>query len=777
MEIKKVGVIGSGVMGMGIAAQVANAGLPVVLLDIVPSEGPRSALAAGAIKKALKTKPAPFMHKRVAKKVTPGNLEDNLDMLADCDLIIEVIIERLDLKHSLYRKIESVARPDAIITSNTSTIQRSRLIEGMPAERAQRFAITHFFNPPRYMKLLELVAGDEVDAEVIATLTRFCDVKLGKGVVNCKDTPGFIANRLGTMWISSATAAARNHGFGVDEADVLVGKAFGIPSTGVFALMDLVGLDLMPLVGRSLYDNVPDGDAFKDVFQEDPMVMQMVEKGYTGRKGLGGFFRMNKDGGKRVKEALNLETGEYHVARKPKFGSVDAARKGGPRATLEFGDKSAAMSWEWISQTLTYCADLAFAICDGIQATDDGMKMGYGWKWGPFELMDQIGPKWIADKLASEGRAVPALLETVGDGTFYKVEHGALMVMNADGSYNAVKRADGVLLLSDIKLTSEPVYKNRAASVWDIGDGVLNVEFHTKMNAFEEGHMKALGKAMDMIENDDQYVAMTIYNEDPRAFSAGANIGEALFAANIAMWPAIQMSIAGGQKVFQRLRFSNFPVVAAPAGLALGGGCEVCLASNAIQAHAELYTGLVEAGVGFVPGWGGCKELVRRHMSNPRSPKGPMPGPAKAFELIATAAVSTSAMEAYDNLVFTKDDGISMNRDRLLADAKARALAMVAAGFTPPAPYEYRLPGPTGATGFKMALEEFHAKGIASDYDVVIGGELAHILSGGNTDPTEVITEDDMLKMEQESFVKLAKNPKTLARIEHMLNTGKPLRN
>ena len=259
--------------------------------------------------------------------MTPGNLEDNLDMLADCDLIIEVIIERLDLKHSLYRKIESVARPDAIITSNTSTIQRSRLIEGMPAERAKRFAITHFFNPPRYMKLLELVAGDEVDADVISTLTRFCDVKLGKGVVNCKDTPGFIANRLGTMWISSATAAAKNHGFGVDEADVLVGEAFGIPSTGVFALMDLVGLDLMPLVGRSLYDNVPDGDAFKDVFQEDPMVMQMVEKGYTGRKGLGGFFRMNKDGGKRVKEALNLETGEYYVARKSKFGSVDAARK------------------------------------------------------------------------------------------------------------------------------------------------------------------------------------------------------------------------------------------------------------------------------------------------------------------------------------------------------------------------------------------------------------------------------------------------------------------
>ena len=777
MEIKKVAVIGSGVMGMGIAAQVANAGLPVVLLDIVPDDGPRSALAQGAISKALKARPAPFMHKRVAKKVTPGNLEDDLEKLADCDLIIEVIIERLELKHALYRKVEAVARPDAIITSNTSTIQRARLIEGMPAERAKRFAITHFFNPPRYMRLLELVAGDNVDADVIDTLTTFCDVNLGKGVVRCKDTPGFIANRLGTMWISSATNAAKNHGFRVDEADVLVGKAFGIPSTGVFALMDLVGLDLMPLVGRSLYDNLPDGDAFRKVFHEDPMVLQMVEKGYTGRKGLGGFYRMNKEGGRKVKEALNLETGEYYVASKPKFDSVEAARKGGPRATLEFGDKTSAMSWEWLRQTLSYCAELAFDICDGIQATDDGMKLGYGWKWGPFELMDRIGPKWIADKLEAEGYAVPALLRAVGDGTFYKVENGELMVMDQAGAYVPVKRADGVLLLSDIKLTSEPLFRGRSASVWDIGDGVLNVEFHSKMNAFEEGHFKALNMAMDTIERDEKYVALTIYNEDPRAFSAGANLGEALFAANTAMWPVVQMSIMNGQKALKRLRFTNFPVVAAPAGLALGGGCEVCLAANAIQGHAELYIGLVEAGVGLVPGWGGCKELIRRHTSNPRGPKGPMPGPMKAFELIATAAVSTSAMEARDNLVFTQEDGITMNRDRLLADAKARALAMVDSGFTSPEPVEFRLPGPSGATAFHMGLDDYKAKGIASDYDMVVGAELAIILSGGASDPTETLGEDDILKMEQESFMKLLKNQKTLARIEHMLNTGKPLRN
>ena len=777
MKIEKVAVIGSGVMGMGIAAQVANAGLPCVLLDIVPKEGPRNALAEGAIKKALKQKPAPFMHKRVAKKITPGNLDDNLDMLADCDLIIEVIIERLDLKHSLYRRIEEVARPDAIITSNTSTIQRSRLVEDMPAVRRSRFAITHFFNPPRYMKLLEIVAGDEVDADVVQTLTDFCDVKLGKGVVNCNDTPGFIANRLGTMWISSAANATRDHGLGVDEADVLVGRAFGVPNTGIFALMDLVGLDLMPLVGKSLYDNVPQGDPFKSVFREDPMVLQMVEKGYTGRKGLGGFFRMNKEGGKRVKEALDLETGEYRRAEKPSFDSIKAARKGGPRAVLEFGDKTSEFCWDWLSTTLTYSADLAFEICEGIQATDDGMKLGYGWKWGPFELMDKIGPKWIADKLAAEGRAVPQLLQTVGEGTFYKVEDGQMLVMNQDGSYAPVKRPDGVQLLSDVKLASEPVFKNRSASVWDIGDGVLNVEFHTKMNAFDEGMFKALNAALDMIEKSDDYVAMTIYNEDARAFSAGANIGEALFAANMAMYPVIQQSIAAGQKTFQRIRFSEFPVVAAPAGLALGGGCEVCLASNAVQAHAEFYSGLVEAGVGFVPGWGGCKEMVRRHWQNPRRPNGPMPALSKAFELIATAAVSTSAMEARDNGIIDGAGGISMNRDRLLADAKARALAMVAQGFTPPEKAEFNLPGPAARTGFQMALDDFHAKGIASDYDVVIGTKLAHIISGGDTDVTEVVDEDQLLKMEQEAFIALAKQPKTLARIEHMLDTGKPLRN
>ena len=775
-EIKKIAVIGSGVMGMGIAAQCANAGFKVDLLDIVPDGAKdRDIVAKDAIKKALKTDPAPFMHKSRAKYVTPGNLEDHMDRLADVDWIIEVIIERADIKQDLYRKLAAVAKADAIITSNTSTIPLSILTDGMEPARAARFAITHFFNPPRYMPLLELVTTDATDARVREGLRHVCDVALGKKVIDCQDTPGFIGNRLGTLWIQVATNAAEDHDLTIEESDALAGRHFGIPSTGIFKLMDLVGLDLGPYVSKSLYDNVNQGDMFREEYRESKLLEGMIAEGYTGRKGKGGWYRLNKIDGQKVKEVKDLKTGEYRPVEKAK-GAALAVSKKGARAVFEAGDKLATAAWEYMSKYFVYAADHALDIANSIFDVDEAMKTGYGFKWGPFELMDEVGPKWIADKLREEGRTVPALLDAVGDGTFYKIEDGERFFMLADGSYTPVVRPEGVLLLSDIKRRSEPVMRNGSASVWDIGDGVLCFEFTSMANSLDEGTMTMLSKTIATIDKSDDYKALVIHNEG-KNFSVGANIGLMLFASNIAAWPQVQSGIRGGQDVFMKLRFGNFPVVSAPSGIAVGGGCEILMHSDAVQAHAETYTGLVEVGVGVMPGWGGCKEMIRRHLGNKRAPRGPMPALVKAFELIGTAQVAKSAMEAQrDFLIINEDDTITFNKERVLFDAKQRALGMVE-GYQPPEEETFRLPGATGRAAIDMALHDFNMKGMASDYDVHVGREVAMVLTGGDTDVTEELTERDLLKLEQKHFVALTKQPKTLARLEHMLSTNKPLRN
>jgi len=404
------------------------------------------------------------------------------------------------------------------------------------------------------------------------------------------------------------------------------------------------------------------------------------------------------------------------------------------------------------------------------------MKTGYGFKWGPFELMDEVGPQWIADKLREEGRAVPALLDAVGAGSFYKVEDGERSYMLADGSFAKVVRPDGVLLLSDIKMRTEPVMKNSSASVWDLGDGVLCFEFTSMANSLDEGIMVMLNKTISAIEKGDEYKALVIHNEG-KNFSVGANIGVMLFSANIAAWPQLQAGIKGGQDVYMKLRFGKFPVVSAPSGIAVGGGCEILMHSDAVQAHAETYTGLVEVGVGVMPGWGGCKEMVRRHLGNKRSARGPMPALVKAFELIGTAQVAKSAMEAQrDFLIINEKDTITFNKERVLFDAKQRALGLLD-GYEPPEEETFRLPGATGRAAVDLALHDFHMKGMASDYDVHVGREVAMVLTGGDTDVTEELTERDLLKLEQKHFVALAKQPKTLARLEHMLSTNKPLRN
>jgi len=774
-EINKVAVIGAGVMGAGIAAHVANAGVPVVLLDIVPDGAEnRNVIAEGAVQKLLKNKPAAFMSKRNAKLVTTGNIKDNMDLLADCDWIVEVVLERLDVKQDLYKKIEAVRKKGSIVSSNTSTIPLKNLTEGLGDDFAKDFLITHFFNPPRYMRLLEIVSGPKTRQDAVDLINDFGDKRLGKCMVTCKDTPGFIANRIGTLWMSSATRFAFEMGLTVEETDAIAGKPCGFPKTGIFGLMDLVGIDLGPHVAASMLATLPEKDMYRDIYQDNDLIKKMIADGYTGRKGKGGFYRINKEGGKKVKESIDLNTGEYAPSVKAQLKSVKAGRKG-LRAVVEFDDKGGQYVRKMLAHTLSYAASLVPEIADHIYAVDDAMKTGYAWKWGPFEMIDQLGPKWFAEMLAEDGLDVPELLTKVGDGTFYRVENGVLQYFDLDGAYKAVPRPEGVLLLSDIKRASEPVAKNGSASLWDIGDGVLCLEFHTKMNSLDEGIFKQIKKADKLITKGD-FKALVIHNEGEN-FSVGANIGLALFAANVGLWPVIEGSIADGQNTFKGLKYANYPVVGAPAGMALGGGCEILLHSDWIQAHAETYIGLVEVGVGVVPGWGGCKEMMQRWLTNKRRPGGPMPAVAKVFEMVSTAYVATSAAEGQEGLYLKPDaSGVTMNRDRLLADAKAKALELLD-GYTPPEPIEFRLPGPGGKAALTMAVDGFHKAGKALDHDVTVSTALAGVLTGGDTDITEVLSEDDMLTLEREAFIGLLKTEPTLDRIEHMLTTGKPLRN
>ena len=772
-SIQKVAVIGSGVMGSGIAAQVANAGLEVILLDIVAEGSDRDAVARGAIQRMRKTNPAPLMHPRNAGRIRPGNLDDHLDWLADCDLVIEAVLENLEIKKDLYQKVDAHRRSDCIVTSNTSTIPLDHLVADMPEDFREHFAVTHFFNPPRYMRLLELVAGSVTRAGVITALRDFGDRLLGKSVVDCKDTPGFIANRIGILWMGVAVRFAFEDGITVEEADAIIGKPMGIPKTGIFGLLDLVGIDLQPHVERSMLSLLPEGDMYRDIHRRSEFIEKMIADGYTGRKGKGGFYRLNRSGGGKIKEALDLSSGEYHRAKTPTLESVEAAR-GGLRALVEHPDHGGQYAWRVLSHTLSYAAALVPEIADDIHAVDEAMKNGYAWKWGPFELIDKLGPRWFAERLAAEGMVVPPLLEKVGDSNFYRTENGRLQYFGTDGAYHNVERADGVLLLSDIKRSSDQIAGNASASLWDIGDKVLCLEFHSKMNAVDEGIMTMTASAMKMIPAQG-YEALVIHNEGTN-FSVGANVGLALFAANIAAWPKITESVKQGQDIYKKLKFAPFPVIGAPSGMALGGGCEILLHCDVIEAHAETYMGLVEVGVGLVPAWGGCKEMLLRWSDNPKHAKGPMPAVSKVFETVATATVAKSAEEARSLLYLRPNDGIVMNRDRLLARAKERALSMVK-DYMPPEPRELQLPGPSGETAMTLVLNDFRRAGKATDHDVTVGKKLAHVLAGGKVDPTETLTEDKLLNLERAAIVSLLRTSPTLDRIEHMLETGKPLRN
>jgi len=769
-EIRKVAVIGSGVMGSQIAAQVANAGVPVLLLDIIPADATdRNVLAKGALDRMIKAEPSPFMHPDAAKLVECGNIDDDLAKIKDCDWILEAVLENPKIKSDLYKRVDAIRQPGAIVASNTSTIPLAHLIGDQSPAFGKDFMITHFFNPVRYMRLLELIIGPKTDAASIELMRVFCDRALGKGVVPCNDTPGFIANRLGMFWLQSAVNAAMDLGLTVEEADEVCGRPMGIPRTGVFGLIDLVGIDLMPLIGKSLLSTLGPDDTYRHIYQEPELFQKMIADGYTGRKGKGGFYRFAKTETGKVKESINLETGEYAPSVAPKIPLLETAGKD-LRILCESDDKIGQFAWRVLSEMLCYAFNLVPATVPDITFVDEGMRLGYNFKFGPFELMDKLGADWMIERLKSEGRPIPELLQKASGKSFYRVDSGRMEFLQVDGTFAPMKRAAGVMVLADIKRATKPVEKNGSASLWDIGDGVLCLEFTSKANALDGDIFSMIHRAIALIgDGSGAWKGLVVYNEADN-FSAGANLSLIRDSIKAGNFDAVDAFIKQGQAAYSALRTASFPSVAAPAGAAMGGGCEVTLHCSAVQAYCELSIGLVETGVGLIPGWGGCTQMLGRAFAQATAEG--VPAVNRVFELISGARASKSAADAKALGFLLDSDSISMNRDRLLFDAKARVLEL-AKGYTPPKPWTFNLPGPSGKSALELMLEATKL----APHDVTIGKMLADVLCGVEGGLSGSVTEAQMMDAERAVFVKLAKTPETLARIEHMLEKGKPLKN
>ena len=775
--IKKVAVIGSGVMGSGIAAHCANAGCEVLLLDIVDDESSdRNIIAKNAIKYMHKSNPEMLMQRKNSKLITPGNIDDDLHKLIDCDWVIEVIIENLDIKKKLYKKLAQNIGKDTILSSNTSTIPRSELITDMANDLSSRFLITHFFNPPRYLPLLEVVSSPEVNADVLDRFCTFADIDLGKRVTICNDSPGFIGNRLGIYFIQRAYKATIDHGLSIEQADAMLGRPIGLPKTAVFALMDLVGIDLIPHVTGSLISHLGENDPFHKIAGVGKdTITSMIDEGYTGRKGKGGFYRLNRENGKKIKEARSLITGEYKTAkRKAGFSSAKMGKRG-IAEIMDCDDKGAEFVTDVLLDSLSYAAYIVPEVSEDIYAIDGAMKVGYNWKKGPFEMMDAIGPKSMVNRLNDSNKSVPPFLALAAEkGMFYGIDSGEITRLSPNGEMVKIERNEETLTVADLKRRGKPLERNASASIWDMGDQVLLVEYHTKMNAMDPMNMEMLLNAVDMAENEG-WKGVVIGN-DAANFCAGANLGLALFAANLAAWKDLDDFIGLGQDTYQTLKFSEVPIVAASAGLCLGGGAEVLMHCDAIQAHSESYVGLVEVGVGIIPAWGGCKEYLGRIKEFGLVSNGPMGAVMKAFEVIGTAQVAKSADQAQTMGFLGPNDRITMNRDRLLSDAK-KTLIELSKDYSPPEPRTYSLPGPSGKAALELAVNDLALSGKVTPHDIVVTNALAEILTGGDTDITDILEEDDILAMEKIAITTLAKNTDTLDRMQHMLETGKPLRN
>jgi 3-hydroxyacyl-CoA dehydrogenase len=801
LQIGKAAVLGAGTMGAAIAAHLSNAGIPTLLLDIAPRElnedeqkkgltldAPqvRYRIVNSLFEAAKKLKPAPFMLGDNANLISLGNFEDDLHKIKDCDFVIEAIVENLEIKHKLFSEVEKHKKLGAVIASNTSGIPIESIAAPFSDDFKKNFLGIHFFNPPRYMKLVEVIPTADTNGEVACAVSGFLNERLGKGVVPAKDRPNFIANRIGVFSMMATIKEMIETGLTPTEVDQITGKAIGHASSATFRTSDLVGLDVTAHVVNNLYPAIPD-DEDREVFQTPELIKTLMEKKILGDKTGGGFFKKSKDAeGKRQILELDLETFEYKPQTKTKFPSLDAAKQIEelPKRikTLVWGkDNVGEFLWKTTSRISRYAANRIPEIADTIVEIDNAIKWGFGWEIGVFETWDAIGVRESVERMRAEGQAIPANVQRMlesGAETFYKYENGVKSFYDlVNSGYKEIADQQGVIFLKSVKDRTGVIKKNAGASLVDIGDGVACLEFHSKMNSIGGDTVQMMNFAIDEVERN--HVGLVVGNQSGN-FSAGANIMLLLLAAQEEEWDDINQMIRALQNAVMRLRYSAKPVVTAPYGLTLGGGCEIAMHGNKVRAAGETYIGLVEVGVGLIPAGGGTKELTMRAMDAAKNTPDadPLAFLKKTFETIAMGKVATSAQEARSWGILRSFDSISMNGDRLIADAKQEVLALAETGYVPPVERTDILAlGAQAQAAIKLALHMMRSGGFISDHDHLIGTKLAKIMSGGDLNHTSFVSERYLLDLEREAFLSLCGERKTQERIAGMLKTGKPLRN
>ncbi len=798
-RIQKVAVLGAGTMGSRIAAHLANAGVPSYLLDIVPPDADgkaRNNIAQAGLDAAVKSKPAAFFEPPLARLITIGNFEDNLQWVAEADWIIEAVAENLDIKRSLLKRVEAVRRAGTITTTNTSGLPVAKIAEGFSEDFRRCWFGSHFFNPPRYMRLLEIIPTADTDRGAIEAIAHLADLRLGKGVVYAKDTPNFIANRIGTFSVLNAIRLMQELDLSIEEVDALTGSAVGWPRSATFRTIDLVGLDILTSVVSNFVRNARDE---RSDLQIPSFIQQMLERKWLGDKTKGGFYKKSKQNDKEERFGLDWKTLEYRPQQKAKFAALEMAKQvedtrerlrmllaGDPKK-----DKAAAFLWTALADLWTYSANRIPEISDSIVEIDRAMRLGFNWEMGPFELWDAAGVEPTVTRMKKEGRPVAANVEKLlasGEKSWYKdapsAQSGRVYFDLCSDGYRAVEEPAGVWLVEVAKKAKGVVKKNAGCSLVDLGDGVACLEFHSKANSLGGDIVQLISQTLKPGGPGDNFDAFVITN-DAQNFSVGANIMLLLMWAQEEEWDEVDLAVRQFQGMTQAIKFSPKPVVAAPFGMTLGGGCEIALHAAARAPHAELYMGLVEVGVGLLPGAGGCKEMLLRavNAANSLRPDGRgesvemMEAMKRTFEIIGMAKVSTSANEAR-NLGFLSDgDEIVMNRDRVLADAKARALEMLRAGYKPPVPRTIPAPGENILATLKLGIHLMRQGDYITDHEVKIGTKVAEVLCGGRVSPGMPVSEQYILDLEREAFKSLAGERKTQERIQHTLKTGKPLRN
>jgi 3-hydroxyacyl-CoA dehydrogenase len=798
-KIRKAAVIGSGVMGGGIAALLASAGVRTLMLDIVPPDlkdeqkrdpKARNRIVKQGLDNVLKASPASLMHPQDAERIDIGNLEDDFERLAECDWVIEVVVENLKVKQNLLQKIETVRRPGTIVTTNTSGIPLKAMSKGMSLEFRQHFLGTHFFNPVRYMRLLEIIPGADTLPELLKFVAEYGEKILGKGIVWAKDTPNFVGNRIGVQGIVKAMQLMREEGLTIPAVDAVFGPVMGRPKTAMFKTADLVGLDVLAHVARNTYEMVPD-DEGRDSYVMPEFVQSMIEKNLLGKKSQSGFYKTElTPEWQKIRKVIDPDSLAYGEYEMPTYPCLEKARHAGSlpermRSVVYGDDKLARFAWKALANNLIYAANRIPEISDTIVDIDNAMRWGFNFELGPFETWDAIGLKESVEKMERDGLEVPEKIRAMiaaGRSAFYRTDNGTVSYYDfAAEDYRELKVSPDIISLKALKGAAKVISDIPSATLVDLGDGVACLEFHTKMNALNAEILDFMAYALDHV--DANGAGLVIGNQAggmPGAFSAGADLKGILGAVKEKRFDDIEKMVHDLQTVLQRAKYAPFPVVAAPFGLTLGGGCEVCLAVDRIVGHAELYMGLVEIGVGLLPAGGGCLNLWRRTLQTiPASVTDVDLGRffIPVFMTIAMAKVSTSAADARASGFLSARDRIVFNRDYLVGEAKKEVLKMVDEGYAPPVKKKIRVFGESAQGMIAAEIYNMHKGGFISDYDALLAKRIAFVISGGAIRANSELDEEAILTLERRTFMELLRQEKTVARIEHMLNTGKPLRN